>query len=69
MGRKAKKSSSGAGTLVVAIVMAIIFAPKGGGTVFLVFMLAYVIVAIFADKKVNTPKAELPKRPAPGWRD
>ena len=55
MGRKAKKSSSGAGTLVVAIVMAIIFAPKGGWTVFLVFVLGCVLVAIFGKKKEQGP--------------
>lgn len=57
MGRKAKKSGSGAGTLVVAIVMAIIFAPKGGWTVFLVFMLGCVLVAIFGKKKKQAPVA------------
>ncbi|MEW6346124.1 MAG: TerB N-terminal domain-containing protein [Pseudomonadota bacterium] len=55
MGRKAKKSGSGAGTLVVAIVMAIIFAPKGGWTVFLVFVLGCVLVAIFGKKKEQGP--------------
>jgi len=55
MGRKAKKSGSGAGTLVVAIVMAIIFAPKGGWTVFLVFVLSCVLVAIFGKKKEQGP--------------
>jgi tellurite resistance protein len=51
MGRKAKKSGSGAGMLVVAIVVAIIVAPKGGLTVFLVFVLGCVLVAIFSKKK------------------
>ena len=55
MGRKAKKSGSGAGTLLVAIVMAIIFAPKGGWTVFLVFVLGCVLVAIFGKKKEQGP--------------
>ncbi|WMY11313.1 tellurite resistance TerB family protein [Paraburkholderia phenoliruptrix] len=55
MGRKAKKSGSGAGTLVVANVMAIIFAPKGGWTVFLVFVLGCVLVAIFGKKKEQEP--------------
>lgn len=55
MGRKAKKSGSGAGTLVVAIVMAIIFAPKGGWTVFLVFVFGCVLVAIFGKKKEQVP--------------
>ena len=57
MGRKAKKSGSGEGTLVVAIVMAIIFAPKGGWTVFLVFVLGCVLVAIFSKKKEQAPLA------------
>ena len=55
MGRKAKKSGSGAGTLVVAIVMAIIFAPKGGWTVFRVFLLGCVLVAVFGKKKEQAP--------------
>jgi hypothetical protein len=55
MGRKAKKSGSGAGTLVVAIVMAIIFAPKGGWRVFLVFVLGCALVAIFSKKKEQAP--------------
>lgn len=55
MGRKVKKSGSGAGALVVAIVMAIIFAPKGGWTVFLVFVLGCVLVAIFGKKKEEGP--------------
>ncbi|TDY24588.1 hypothetical protein B0G81_5027 [Paraburkholderia sp. BL6665CI2N2] len=55
MGGKARKSGSGAGTLVVAIVMAIIFAPKGGWTVFLVFVLRCVLVAIFGKKKEQEP--------------
>lgn len=55
MGRKVKKSGSGAGALVVAIVMAIIFAPKGGWTVFLVFVLGCVLAAIFGKKKEQGP--------------
>ncbi|MFM0716347.1 TerB N-terminal domain-containing protein [Paraburkholderia strydomiana] len=71
MGRKAKKSGSGAGTLVVAIVMAIIFAPKGGWTVFLVFVLGCVLVAIFGKKKEqglatssNNPPSAAPHCPS-----
>jgi len=55
MGRKVKTSGSGAGTLVVVIVMAIIFAPKGGWTVFLVFVLGCVLVAVFSKKKAQHP--------------
>ncbi len=51
MGRKAKKSGSGKAMLVVAIVAAIIFAAKGGWTVFLVLMLGCALVAIFGKKK------------------
>ena len=64
MGRKAKTSGSGAGTLVVAIVMAIIFAPKGGWTVFLVFVLGCVLVAIFSKKKEQAPLTSSNRTPS-----
>ncbi|CAM2192096.1 Tellurite resistance protein TerB [Paraburkholderia kururiensis] len=63
MGRKAKKSGSGAGTLVVAIVMAIIFAPKGGWTVFLVFVLCCVLVAMLSSKKKPVTAASSNQNP------
>lgn len=51
MGRKAKKSGGGTGTLLVVIVVAILLAPKGGWTIFLVFLLVCVLVAALSRKK------------------
>ncbi|MGY6121603.1 hypothetical protein ACW9YQ_14755 (plasmid) [Paraburkholderia strydomiana] len=50
MSRKAKTSSSGTGMLILPLLLAIVLAPKGGRTGFLVFLLGYVPAAIF-DKK------------------
>jgi hypothetical protein len=51
MGRKAKKSGSGAGMLMLALLLAIVLAQKFGRTGFLVLFLGRVRVAIFDKKK------------------
>ncbi len=55
MRRKAKTSSSGTGMLILTLLLAIVLAPKGGRTGFLVFFLGYVRAAIFDKKKEQAP--------------
>ncbi|CAB3794481.1 TerB N-terminal domain-containing protein [Paraburkholderia fynbosensis] len=65
MGRKAKKSGSGTGMLVLALLLAIVFAPKGGWTVFLLFLLVSALVAAFSQKKEkSTVSSGKPSRSA-----
>ncbi|NPT41008.1 hypothetical protein GNZ12_06680 [Paraburkholderia sp. 1N] len=51
MGRKAKKSGSGTGMLVLGLLPAIVVAPKSAWTVFLLFLLTCALVAAFSQNK------------------
>lgn len=57
MPRKAKKTGSGVTPLIVAIVLAIIFAPKGGWTVFLLLMLVVIAIGALARNSKNADKS------------
>ena len=51
MGRRTKKSGSTTGITIVLILLAIAVVPKGGWTLFLVFLLISVVVSAFREKK------------------
>ncbi|GBH28648.1 hypothetical protein BvRS1_56970 [Burkholderia vietnamiensis] len=51
MGRKAKKSGAGTGTLVSALLVAIVLAPKGGWTIFFLVTLVCVVISALTKKK------------------
>lgn len=53
MGRRTKKSGSTTGITIVLILLAIVMAPKGGWTFFLVFLLISVVVSAFSEKKAT----------------